>query len=158
VNRIDPVGLFQIIVNDFGGRFGSTYGGTITVIGDNGISVTVGGSSWPNPNNANPGIAPGTYNTTYSSTGLHGTDPAVVFPGNTPTLGPNPNNNLQPFATYIRLHCGNTLTNRGSAGCPTIQPNQCEQVWNVLQNGETGTVTINRSVLQWLNLGWLESR
>jgi RHS repeat-associated protein len=155
---IDPFGLYEIIVNDLGGRYGSPYGGTIIVIGDNGTTVIVNGSSWPNPNNANPGIEPGTYNTAYSATGHHGTDPAVLFPGAIPTLNINPNNNLQPNATYIQLHCGDTQTNRGSAGCLTIQPDQCEQVWNVLQSGQTGTVTINRSLLQWLNLGWLESR
>ncbi len=155
VNRIDPMGLFEIEVSDPWGRSGSTYGGTITVIGNNGISVIVNGSSWPNPTNANPGIATGTYNATYSSTGHHGTDPAVLFNGAIPTLNSNPNNNLQPNATNIQIHCGDTPTNRGSAGCITIQPDQCQQVWNLLQNGQTGTVTINRSILLYWVLPWL---
>ena len=36
----------------------------------------------------------------------------------------------------------NTSTNRGSAGCITIHPDDCERVWGVLQEGETGSVTI----------------
>jgi hypothetical protein len=154
---IDPLGLFEIVITDTGGRNGSTYGGTITVTSIPGItqSVTVSGSSWPNPSNANPGIAEGTYDVTYSSTGHHGTDPAVLFNGAIPTLNINPNNNLQPNATYIQLHCGDIPTNRGSAGCATIQPDQCQQVWNILQNGDTGKVTIKRSESPWLNLNLL---
>jgi RHS repeat-associated protein len=42
---VDPFGLYEIIVNDLGGRYGSPYGGIIIVIGDNGTTVIVNGSS-----------------------------------------------------------------------------------------------------------------
>jgi RHS repeat-associated protein len=152
INLFDPSGLFNVTVIDSGGRNGSTYGGTIIVTGDNGQTVTVNGSSWPNPSNSNPGIAPtffnpnaiGGYPATYSPTGLHGTDPAIVIQGWVPTNGPNPNQNGLPLANLIRIHCGNTNTNRGSSGCITIQPDQCQRIWNLLQNGQTGTVNLTR--------------
>ncbi|MCK5344490.1 MAG: RHS repeat-associated core domain-containing protein, partial [Candidatus Heimdallarchaeota archaeon] len=58
INLIDPLGLFTIVVNDSSGRNGPTYGATITVTGNNGQSVTVSGSSWPNPTNPSPGVSP----------------------------------------------------------------------------------------------------
>lgn len=145
-SRIDPWGLFDATVNDPGGRNGPPYGGSITITGDNGQTVTAPVSSWPNPTNANPGVAPGTYSGTYSPTGHHGNDPAINVNngGQVPTNGPNPNQGGQPFATAIEVHCGDTNTNRGSAGCITVSPNYCDTVWGVLQSGETGTITINR--------------
>jgi RHS repeat-associated protein len=146
VNWVDPWGLFTIEVNDTGGRNVQTYGGNITVTGENGSTVTVPGSSWPNPNNPNPGIAEGSYNATFSQTGHHGTEPGVRLEngGNIPTIGPNPAQNNEQFANGINIHCGDTATNRGSAGCITIQPDHCQQVWDVLRQGETGTVNITR--------------
>jgi len=146
VNWVDPWGLFMIEVNDTGGRNGQTYGGNITLTGENGSTVTVPGSSWPNPNNPNPGIAEGSYNATFSQTGHHGTEPGVRLEngGNIPTIGPNPAQNNEQFANGINIHCGDTATNRGSAGCITIQPDHCQQVWDVLRQGETGTVNITR--------------
>jgi len=142
----DPSGLFDATVNDTGGRNGATYGGMITVTGDCGQTVTVPGSSWPNPKNPNPGVATGTYPGTYSPTGHQGSYPGIRVNngGNIPTIGPNPAQGGQRYANGINIHCGYSQTNRGSAGCITIQPNHCQAVWNVLQPGETGTITINR--------------
>ncbi|MDR1529990.1 MAG: hypothetical protein LBS40_06290, partial [Burkholderiales bacterium] len=142
----DPWGLFTITVDDSGGRNGSTYGGTMTVVGNNGQTVTVPVSTWPNPTNPSPGIQPGAYPGTYSPTGHRGrTNGVRVNDGNAiPTLGPNPAQNNQPFADGINIHCGDTQTNRGSSGCITIDPNYCQQVWNALQPGETGPVQVNR--------------
>ena len=146
INLIDPLGLFDIAVNDPGGRNGGTYGGTITVTGNNGVSVTVPGSSWPNPTNANPGVSEGIYPGTYSPTGHQGRTNGVRVEngGQVPTLGPNPAQGGQDFSTGINIHCGYRANRRGSAGCITIDPARCQDVWNVLQPGETGTITISR--------------
>jgi RHS repeat-associated protein len=152
VKFIDPWGLFTATVFDSGGRNGQTYGGTLVITGDNGNTVSVNASSWPNPTNPSPGIASTQFNPnaidgypgTYSPTGLHGTDPAIVVPGFVPANGPNPNQNDFPLADLIRIHCGNTNTNRGSAGCITIQPDQCQRVWDLLRNGETGSIDVIR--------------
>ena len=143
---IDPLGLYDIIVNDTGGRNGATYGGTMTVTGNNGQSVTVPVSTWPNPTNPSPGIQPGSFVSTYSPTGHQQTRPGVRVNNGAyiPTMGPNPAQGGQPRANGINIHCGNSQTNRGSAGCITIAPSHCQQVWDVLQPGETGTVQINR--------------
>jgi len=143
INLIDPSGLFTVIVNDPGGRNGPTYGGTITIIPDSGPTITIPGSSWPNPTNPSPGVAPGTYPATYNPTGHHG-GPGIVLNGNgqIPTLGPNPNQNGNPFADYIHLHPGDSSTNRGSAGCITTQPGT--NPFQYLTPGETGTVQIGR--------------
>lgn len=146
ISLIDPYGLFDIVVNDAGGRNGPAYGGTITVTGDNGQSVTVPGSSWPNPSNPSPGIEPGSYPGVYSPTGHQGRVEGVRLNdgGRIPTLGPNPAQRNSSFATGINLHCGFRANRRGSAGCLTIDPDYCQQVWDVLRPGETGTVTVNR--------------
>ncbi len=143
---IDPWGLFDIIVSDPGGRTGPAYGGTISITGESGQSVTVPGSSWPNPTNPSPGIAPGTYEGIYSPTGHQGRDPGVRVENGSPvpTLGPNPAQNGQGIATGINIHCGFSPTNRGSAGCITIQPDYCQQVWDVLRPGETGPIRVGR--------------
>lgn len=143
---IDSYGLFDIAVDDPGGRSGAAYGGTITVTGDNGQSVTVPGSSWPNPKNPSPGVSPGIYEGVYSPKGHQRSKPGVRVEdgGNVPTNGPNPAQNGQSFANGINIHCGYSPTNRGSAGCITIQPDRCQDVWDVLQPGETGTITIVR--------------
>jgi hypothetical protein len=146
IKFIDPSGLFEIIVNDPGGRTDPTYGGTITVTGESGQTVSVPGSSWPNPQHPSPGIASGDYSGVYSPTGHQGQLPGVRIENGqpVPTLGPNPAQGGQEFATGINIHCGYSPTNRGSAGCVTIQPDYCQQVWGVLRPGETGTVTIRR--------------
>jgi RHS repeat-associated protein len=146
VSFIDPFGLFEITVNDSGDRNGATYGGTLTVTGNNGRSVTVPGSSWPNPTNPNPGIGTGTYPGTYSPTGHQGRTNGVRVNngGRVATLGPNPAQRNQSYSTGINIHCGYRNNRRGSAGCITIDPAHCQEVWNVLQPGETGNITINR--------------
>ena len=143
---VDPYGLFEITVNDSGGRNGPTYGGTITVTGDNGKTVTVPASSWPNPTNSSPGITPGTYPGTYSPTGHQGRTNGVRVNNGGPvkTLGPNPTQGGQSFARGINIHCGYRDNRRGSAGCVTVAPGYCEQVWDVLQPGETGNITVKR--------------
>jgi RHS repeat-associated protein len=143
---IDPTGLFEATINDTGGRNGSTYGGTLTVTGNNGQTVSVPASSWPNPTNPSPGVSPGTYPSTYSPTGHQGQSPGIRVNngGQIPTLGSNPAQNNQSVADGINIHCGDSATNRGSAGCITIQPGQCQSVWDILQPNETGNTTISR--------------
>ncbi len=146
INFFDPWGLFEITVKDTSGRYGQTYGGQITITGDSGQTVTVQGSSWPNPSNPHPGISEGQYPSVYSPTGHREQKPGVRLKdgGQVPTLAPNPDQGGQSFSTGINIHCGDSPTNRGSAGCITIQPDQCEEAFNVLQPGETGNVSISR--------------
>jgi RHS repeat-associated protein len=143
---VDPLGLFEITIVEAGERNRPTYGAKIKVIGENGKFTEVRGSTWPNPNNPSPGIAEGPYDATYSTTGHKGITNGIRLEdgGEIPTLGPNPAQGNQEYATGINIHSGYSNTNRGSAGCITIDPKQAYKVWSVLQNGETGTVTIDR--------------
>jgi RHS repeat-associated protein len=143
---VDPDGLFTITILEYGERSGPTYGAQIAVTGDNGKVARVQGSTWPNPNNPSPGISQGTYDAIYSTTGHRGTTNGVRLEngGEIPTLGPNPAQHNEEYATGVNIHHGYSSSNRGSAGCITIDPNHAPEVWNVLQNGETGTVTITR--------------
>ncbi len=147
INRLDPSGLFDAIVYETGSKNGIIYGASITVIGDNGQVVTVPGSSWPNPNNANPGIVEGQYSGIYSQTAHKmGTKDGIIINNNDfiPTVGPNGNQNKEALANYIHLHCGYSKTNRGSAGCITVEPDYCQKLWDILEEGETGYVTVIR--------------
>ena len=148
LNFVDPLGLFRVRIHDIGGRQGPAYGATVVVESDDGTkSVTVPGSSWPNPNNPNPGIAPGTYDARYSQTGHKGQDPGIRLRdgGPIPTVGPNPNQGNQAYSTGINIHCGWSGTWRGSAGCITIHPDYCQKVWDILNQGERGSATVNRN-------------
>jgi RHS repeat-associated protein len=145
---IDPLGLFKVRIQDVGGRSGPAYGGIITVeSGDGTRTVSVPGSTWPNPNNANPGILPGTYDSLYRSTGHKGQVPGIRLRDGAPipTIGPNSAQTNQSQATGINIHCGWSRTWRGSAGCITIHPDYCQQVWDILNEGERGTVGFNRN-------------
>jgi uncharacterized protein RhaS with RHS repeats len=144
---IDPLGLkFTVTVTDSGGRNGPTYGGTATVATDHGTSVTVPASSHPNPNNPSPGVADSTSDAVYRDKGHQGKSPGVRLEdgGPVPTAGPNPAQGGASFATGINIHCGDSMTNRGSAGCITISPDKCGAFFGAFNNGETGTVTIQR--------------
>jgi RHS repeat-associated protein len=146
INVIDPLGLFEIYIFDSSERRGSTYGAVVFVRGDSGKTATVFGSSWPNPGNPNPGIAKGTYSAVYRDKGHKKSEPGVRLRNglSVPTLGPNPAQDNQSFATGINIHCGYGTENRGSAGCPTIAPDECGEFFDVLQDRETGTVTVIR--------------
>lgn len=146
VNQIDPFGLFEVIVNDTGGRNGPTYGGTMIVKGENGQLTIVPVSTWPNPTNPNPGIATGSYPGTYGPRAHQGRINGITVNNRAPvpTLAPNPAQGGRSFATGINIHCGYRANRRGSAGCITIDPDYCQQVWNILSPGETGNITIQR--------------
>ncbi|OGP66415.1 MAG: hypothetical protein A2W27_02865 [Deltaproteobacteria bacterium RBG_16_44_11] len=146
VINTDPSGLFEVNVIEFGTRNSPTYGALVFVEGKCDQFVTVMGSSWPNPNNSNPGIAPGTYSAVYSATGHRGRTNGIRLRngGAIPTIGPNPEQNNNWFATGINIHCGYSETSRGSAGCITLRPFTCSEVWEILTEGETGTVTLKR--------------
>jgi RHS repeat-associated protein len=148
LNYVDPLGLFRVRIHDIGGRQGPPYGATVVVESEDGTkSVTVPGSSWPNPNNPNPGIAPGTYEARYSQTGHKGQEPGIRLRdgGPIPTVGPNPNQGNQAYSTGINIHCGWSGTWRGSAGCITIHPDYCQNVWDILNQNERGRVRVNRN-------------
>jgi len=143
---VDPDGLFEITIVEMGEKNGAAYAAKIKVIGDNGKIAEVRGSTWPNPNNPSPGIADGTYDAIYSITGHKGASNGVRLENGSkiPTLGPNPAQNNQRYATGVNVHSGYNAMNRGSAGCITVNPSEAQKVWDVLKNGETGTVTISR--------------
>jgi RHS repeat-associated protein len=157
INVIDPLGLFDIQIADNGGKKGPTYGGIMRVEGDNGKVTYVEVSIWPNPTRPEPGIASGEFNSIYSTTGHKGVTNGVRLEDGKPipTIGPNPGNNNQMTATGVNIHCGDTQTNRGSTNCITIRPDQCQQVWDVLQEGEKGKVDVSRSTIKKL---WLRIR
>lgn len=155
-NFVDPFGLFEITVNDTGGRAGDTYGGTMMVIGDNGKVTFVNASTWPNPKNTAPGIATGSYSSVYSATGHKQTTNGVRLKDGDfiPTVGPNPVQKNKWEANGVNIHCGYSQKSRGSTNCITIQPDQCSQVWDILQEGEKGTVTVRRNIFTQIGL-WL---
>ena len=146
INRIDPLGLFEVLINDTGNRNGPTYGGVMTVKGENGQIVTVPVSTWPNPTNPSPGIVTGSFPGTYGPRAHQGRINGITVNNRAPvpTLGPNPAQGGRSFATGINIHCGYRANRRGSAGCITIDPDYCLQVWDILRPGETGNITIQR--------------
>jgi RHS repeat-associated protein len=152
LNSRDVFGLSDggvvITINDPGSRGGATYGGTLTVLYPDGGTLTVNASTWPNPTNPSPGVAPGTFSSTYSPTGHQGTTNGVRVNNGAavPTNGnlPNPAQDGGTFATGINIHCGSSAYNRGSAGCITVEPMHCSTLWNTIPIGPV-TVTINRN-------------
>jgi hypothetical protein len=103
-------------------------------------------STWPNPNNTCPGIKEGTYDAVYSKKGHKRKTNGIRLRngGIIPTLGPNPKQNGKAVADGVNMHKGDKPTNRGSRNCLTIQPSECNKVWNILKEGEKGTVTVIR--------------
>jgi RHS repeat-associated protein len=149
INKIDPLGLFDIYIFDSSSKNSSTYEAVVFVRGDNGELYSAYGSSWPNPTHSHPGIKEGTYDAVYRDKGHKGVNPGVRLKDGAaiPTLGPNPAQNNQSFSTGINIHCGDSSSNRGSAGCLTITPEECNEFFDVMSNGETGKVTIIRGPL-----------
>ena len=141
-------GVVQITIVDQGGRNGTTYGGTVTVTFPEGGSLSVQGSSWPNPRNPSPGITTGSWPSTFGPHAQHNRFPGVTVNNraNIPTNGnqPNPAQEGGIFANGINIHCGNSATNRGSAGCITIDPSQCNNFFNSLSAGKNINVTLVR--------------
>jgi RHS repeat-associated protein len=135
---IDPWGLEKIVTIAEGGGSGA-YGATVTVVDTtSGTTVFNGqGSTLPNSPDRHNTVAPGTYdgtNTTRAS-GSPG-----IFIGETPTAPGSP----RPTARDIFVHCGFTATNRGSEGCQTIKPSQCEDFFRQFGKEEPVTVIIRR--------------
>jgi RHS repeat-associated protein len=151
--RIDPLGLWQVVYGAPGSSGNSTYNQSVSVVNDSGQTVgTFEGSSSPNPHkprnpsvsgtDAYPQIAEGTYDTTH---GTHKGDPALVVNnnGNVPTTAPNPNFPSQGSnATHIHIHGGYSPTWRGSAGCPTINPDQWDDFLGAVPSTGSGSVVI----------------
>ncbi|MCJ7546398.1 MAG: RHS repeat-associated core domain-containing protein [Deltaproteobacteria bacterium] len=153
VNAVDPWGLFVAVVLESGTKQGTTFGATIIVTSQKGQTVTVSGSSWPSPSNRSPGIASGLYNGVYSPTMLHQSEPGILLSNilykgdeayHIPTVGPNPNQKGQYFATSIEQHASYNDFWRGSAGCITVKKSEAQKVWDILEPGETGTVLVIR--------------
>ena len=112
------------------------------------------GSTWPNP--ADPDawgrkreaaygcLDVGRYWWEYSDT-AHNGQPGIAIALNGPlvALTNNPNQEGRQYVDHIDLHSGSTATWRGSAGCPTIHP----QDWGVFLNqvqGQQGLLILIR--------------
>ncbi len=149
LNWIDPLGLFEIYINDCKTSSAKVYGATITVLGDNGVIRTVRGSSYPNPGNYYPIVAEGTYKAVYKSKGHRGESGRV--PGvrlrdgaHVSTNWMNPAQDNGFYADGINIHEGDSETNRGSAGCITIHPDDWADFLEAFEEGEKGIVSILR--------------
>lgn len=146
-NSTDAIGWGDVEIIENGDRSSPTYGAVLIHHSDDGTVTVVSGSSFPNPTNASPGVESGTYTYRYSDTGHHQTDPALQLNNNgqVPTRGPNPNQNNQSFADFIHVHEGDSARNRGSAGCPTVQPSDSSRFFSSFSEGETGRITVIRT-------------
>ena len=135
---IDPWGLeLQVTVQEGTGT--GTYGATVTVVNtDTNTTVFTGqGSSLPNNSNTQNTVATGTYsgtNTTRASGG------SGIYIGETPTAPGSP----RSTAYDIFVHCGSTQTNRGSAGCLTVRPDQCQEFFRNFTPEQPVTVNVRR--------------
>lgn len=138
IRFIDPRGLEKQITIQEGTGTG-TYGATVTVVDTNtNTTVFTGqGSSLPNNSRTQNTIATGTYdgtNTTRASGG------PGIYIGETPTAPGSPRNT----AFDIFVHCGTSQTNRGSRGCLTINPDQCQEFFRNFRREEDVTVNVRR--------------
>lgn len=138
LNWIDPWGLEKTITIEENCSCPS-YGASVTVTDtDTNKTLFSGrGSTLPNNPGQQNSVAPGTYsgtNTTRASGG------SGIYIGNTPTAPGSP----RPTAYDIFIHCGYSATNRGSAGCLTIQPDQCAEFFKQFGKEEPVTVNIRR--------------
>ena len=152
LDAIDPLGLFTIVVTEYGTRAAPTWGANITLYADNGtILAVVRGTSWPDLPEKSPGIEAGVY---YAKHGKHahkGKPGVQLFARlSIPTIGPNPVQDNKPFATGVNIHCGG-IKSRGSAGCITIESDaketQCKKFFgqlNKLKKRESGNVILLR--------------
>jgi len=143
----DPLGLFTAIIFDCGSRNGSTYGGTVSIYGDNGSVVNVQGSIFPDnwgTGALRPGIESGIYSATYSSRGHRGRTSGIRVNngGLVSVSGSNPEHSGLGFADGINIHVGDTNINRGSIGCITTNPAQGNP-FSGLTEGETGIVIVS---------------
>jgi hypothetical protein len=157
LDGIDPLGLFTIVVTEYGTRAAPTWGANITLYADNGtVLAVVRGSSWPDPDKKNPGIQEGVYFARYGKR-AHTTSKGERVPGvqlfprlSIPTIGPNPVQGDKQFATGINIHCGGS-NSRGSRGCITIdgsaKQSQCRKFFgqlDTLKKRESGNVILMR--------------
>jgi RHS repeat-associated protein len=152
LDAIDPLGLFTIVVTEYGTRAAPTWGANITLYADNGtVLAVVRGSSWPDPQEKNPGIQEGVYYAKYGKHAHKGNPGVQLFPRlSIPTIGPNPVQGDKQFATGINIHCGGTKS-RGSEGCITIEggakQSQCKKFFgqlDKLKKRESGNVILLR--------------
>jgi RHS repeat-associated protein len=144
---LEPIDRSEIIIIDPGGRYGPAYGGTMIIVGADGeVAAAVPASSWPNPNHAAPGIAEGRYWGIYSPKGHLQTYPGVrVYDGGrVPTLGPNPVENGNSYATGVNIHKGHSSTWRGSTNCLTIKDGFQSQAWNALRTNYVYPIRVLR--------------
>jgi len=138
ISYVDPRGL-QMVVTVQEGTGGGVYGATVTVVDSSTGTIVFNGqgSTLPNRPVIYNTVAPGTYGGTNTTTA---SGSPGIFIGETPTASGSP----RPTATEIFLHCGSSPTNRGSRGCPTIQPSQCEDFFGQFGREEPVTVIIGR--------------
>jgi RHS repeat-associated protein len=101
------------------------------------------GNTWPDRNEASPGIESGDYQGTYGATAHKGKKGIVLNNNNQiNTVGPNPNHNGQSYADYVHVHAGGETTQRGSAGCLTIKKSQSSDFFDAIDQGGDTDVTV----------------
>ncbi len=138
LDRQGPPSCTLTVTEDCGSKFGCCpYQGVMTLSCPGVPDISIPGNSWPSPTNGSPGIRSGTYTGLFCDKCHKGrTVPGIVLEGDDriPTLGPNPNNPGSPeWATHIHVHCGGK-NSRGSDGCLTAPPPQCQLLWQQLRN------------------------
>jgi len=138
IRFVDPWGFVKQVTFQEGAETG-TYGANVTVVNtETNTTVFTGqGSTLPNNSNTQNTVAAGTYsgtNTTRASGG------PGIFIGETPTAPGSP----RSAAYDIFVHCGTSQTNRGSRGCLTINPDQCQDFFSNFTPEEPVTVNIQR--------------
>lgn len=142
---------WKVVFHKVGTASDLVYNQKVTVIDGSGNVVgTFKGSSTPNPykprdvtikgEKAYPYIKQGTYLLTH---GTHKGKPALVVNQNgfVPTRSKNPNHpNYGNKANFIHIHWGYSITWKGSAGCPTIHPNQWLKFLGSVPSGQGSLV------------------
>jgi hypothetical protein len=149
MNKWEYKPAFSMTIIELGSKdtikYGIPYDARIELTTERG-TVIVRGNTWPDLKYENPGIASGTYPGVYSKTG-HRPPKKPPREGirleKIPTVCPNPIQQGENFATSINIHSGGE-TIRGSEGCITIHKNDAHKIWNMLEEGDSGLVTVIR--------------
>lgn len=150
--QTDLAKTFEIKIIDDAERNGESFGAKMTITKGTGESITVTANSWSSTvkesgKKLTSGIIEGTFPAVYSKTGHKGgTLPGIRINNgnNIQTVDPNPKHGGGYWANGVNIHCGGTVK-RGSASCNTIKKDECQKVWDFLEEGSTGLVTIERS-------------
>lgn len=142
-----PQGEWGVVFESKGTTSDGVYDQKVIVFSQYGTILGIfKGSSTPNPfkpksplvkgKKAYPYVTTGIYPITH---GFHRGKHALIVNnnGNVPTTELNPNfPNQGENARYIHIHWGYSKTWKGSAGCPTIHPDEWNSFLNALPSGQ----------------------